>query len=172
MNIPSERVCLVKERFPMIRRDQNTSMRTRKLSCWRLRILAYDLQISISRQTRLCERPLAVSLVYQNKWTNNFHSSANRRNARSDSLGFCPLWRHPLFGNLVGQSSKALSILGMLLVRKHWWMNTDIIEALGRNNFQGQLDRTLGDYNKLEKTSVNHWKLRCTSELTCFWGTK
>ena len=48
-------------------------------------------------------------------------------------------------------------------MRKHLWMNTDI-ETLGRNDFQGKLDRTLGDYNELEKTSVNHGKL----ELTCF----
>ena len=57
MNIPSELVALSgKERFfsrfLMIRGDQNTSMPTRELSCWRLRILAYDLQISISRPSR------------------------------------------------------------------------------------------------------------------------
>lgn len=85
MNIPSELACLVKDRFfsrfLMIRRLEVT---TKELSCWRLRILAYDLQISISKQTRRCydghlEWPQAVQLFYQNKWTENFYSSANRR---------------------------------------------------------------------------------------------
>jgi len=84
MNIRSELACLVKDRFfsrfLMIRRLEVT---TRELSHWRLRILAYDLQISISKQTRRCsdghlEWPQALRLVYQNKWTDNFHSSANR----------------------------------------------------------------------------------------------
>ena len=54
-------------------------------------------------------------------------------------------------------------------------MNTDIIETLGRNDFQGKLDRTLRHYNGLEKKNPSiienhgaHWSLPASEELNKF----